>query len=97
MLYPLLTTYDAVPVTRNARRRRNFAKFEIRAKISIADRECEPMEQHRLPLALATDIVCSWGITSNVQVSKDTMVVVGGARARTRTGRGHLAKLIKGI
>ena len=97
MLYPLLTTYDAVPVTRNAPAANYFAKFEIRAKISIADRECEPMEQHRLPLALATDIICSWGITAYVQVSKDTMVVVGGARARTRTGRGHLAKLIKGI
>ena len=76
MLYPLLATVDAVPVTRNARQRRNFAKFEIRAKISIADRECEPMEQHRLPLALATDSICSWGITSNAQVSKDTLVVV---------------------
>ena len=34
------------------------AKFEIWAKISIADRECAPMEQHRLPLALDTDIIC---------------------------------------
>ena len=94
MLYPLLTTYDAVRVTRNAP---DGELFEIRAKISIADRECEPMEQHRLLLALATDIICSWGLTSYVQVSKDTMVVVGGARARTRTRRGHVAKSIKGI
>ena len=34
------------------------AKFEIWAKISSADRECAPMEQHRLPLALANDVVC---------------------------------------
>ena len=33
------------------------AKFEIWAKISIADSECALMEQHRLPLALANDVV----------------------------------------